>query len=115
MLQKVQNGCWYGDIMPLNLRETVAAMSKCRCYIGHDTGTMHMAVAAGIPCVAVFSSVACRGVWDPETPKSIVLRTENLSCRGCELTKCTYGDPAKCIDAIEPSEVVDAVKRLLGL
>lgn len=37
-----------------SLRETYAVMKQCEIFLGGDTGPMHMAVAAGLPGVALF-------------------------------------------------------------
>lgn len=37
-----------------SLRETYAVMKSCEIFLGGDTGPMHMAVAAGLPGVALF-------------------------------------------------------------
>lgn len=37
-----------------SLRETYAVMKQCKMYLGGDTGPTHMAVAAGLPGVALF-------------------------------------------------------------
>lgn len=34
-----------------------AAMEKCVLCLGNDMGAMYMAVAAGLKCVAIFSSI----------------------------------------------------------
>ncbi|HOD42048.1 MAG TPA: HEAT repeat domain-containing protein, partial [Candidatus Wallbacteria bacterium] len=48
-----------------SIPQSIAAMQKCLFYLGNDTGTMHMAVAAGIPCVAIFSAHNYPGAWEP--------------------------------------------------
>ena len=49
----------------LTLRESAGVIKRAIFYLGHDSGPMHLAAAARVPCVAVF--VECRkpGVWFP--------------------------------------------------
>ena len=48
------------------LRQAAAVLKHCSCYIGNDTGTMHLAAAAGLPIIlsskfsVPFSSVGCQ-------------------------------------------------------
>ena len=37
----------------LTLRETAAAIERCALFIGDDSGPMHLAAAAGVPCVEI--------------------------------------------------------------
>ena len=49
----------------LSVRETAAVMKRALFYLGHDSGPMHLAAAAGIPCVAIFVECKRPGVWFP--------------------------------------------------
>lgn len=48
---------WWTD-PALSIRGTIAVLERCVLHVGNDTGTMHLAAAAGVPCVGVFSSIA---------------------------------------------------------
>ena len=72
---------------PTGRQAWIAALERCAFYLGNDTGTMHMAVAAGIPCVAVFSSRDFPGNWYPYGNGHVVFRTP-IKCEGCFLEKC---------------------------
>jgi len=95
----------------LNVREAVAAMERCIFYLGNDTGAMHMAVTAGLKCVAVFSSRDYPGKWYPYGNGHIVLRTP-IFCEGCKLTDCIKLKK-KCILSITTDEVYLACKKIL--
>ena len=96
----------------LNLRETIALLSLCRLYCGNDTGTMHMAAAAKIPCIGIFAAHTYRGKWSPIGERNIVLR-HDPACAGCLRTRCD-SDPARCIAAVTPHEIYDAIKKILN-
>ena len=94
-----------------SLRETVAFMENCKFYAGNDTGTLHMAVAAGLKCVGIYSAHNFPGAWNPYGGGHIVLR-HDLPCAGCLAAVCPKGNPV-CIEGITVDEVEDAVKRML--
>jgi len=95
----------------LSLRAAIAAMTRCALYVGNDTGTMHMAVAAGIPCVAVFSSREYPGWWYPYGGVHRVLRTP-IDCENCKLLTCIERR-MECILAITPQRVLGACEEVL--
>ncbi len=95
-----------------SLRETVAFMANCKFYVGNDTGTLHMAVAAGLKCVGIYSSHNYPGAWNPYGEGHIVVR-HDLPCAGCLVTVCPKERPS-CIEDITVDEVESAVKRMLG-
>ena len=45
--------------------EAMAAVGLAALHVGPDTGTVHFAAAAGVPCVVVFSARASPDVWSP--------------------------------------------------
>lgn len=71
----------------LGLRASVAALGRCRLFLGNNTGTMHMAAAAGVPCVATTSSREPPGLWYPYGSGHRVFRTA-IECEGCYLKEC---------------------------
>jgi ADP-heptose:LPS heptosyltransferase len=97
----------------LTVRQGIAAMGRCALYLGNDTGTMHMAVAAGIPCVAVFSSRDFPGKWYPYGNGHVVLRTP-IKCEGCRLEKCIENE-MRCILSINTEKVISAAEELLAV
>jgi heptosyltransferase-3 len=49
----------------LTPRESAAAMKQAVLFVGHDSGPMHLAAAAGIPCVALFGNFNRPKWWHP--------------------------------------------------
>lgn len=92
----------------LDVRSAACAMSRCRGYLGNDTGTMHLAAAVGVPCVAIFSARARPGEWYPYGQGHRVLR-HSVPCAGCELIECNQeGHP--CLTGITVDEASAALK-----
>ena len=96
----------------LTVTESVAVLSRCAVFIGHDSGPMHLAAAAGTRCVAIFSSRLYPGYWFPFGGGHEVLYRE-IDCQGCALSVCEARAKA-CIRSISVDDVVQAVGRVLA-
>jgi ADP-heptose:LPS heptosyltransferase len=49
----------------LTPRESAAVMRSATLFVGHDSGPMHLASVAGIPCVAMFGDFNPPKQWHP--------------------------------------------------
>jgi ADP-heptose:LPS heptosyltransferase len=54
-------------------RVSAALFAQARLFLGHDSGPMHLAAAAGAPVVGIFSARCRPGQWFPGGPHTIVL------------------------------------------
>jgi ADP-heptose:LPS heptosyltransferase len=101
---------WAGRVVNLcgrlSLRASGAALARCRVFIGHDSGPMHLAAAVGTRCVAIFSSRNLPGEWFPHGLAHRVLYHE-IECQGCRLEECSARAKA-CIRSITVDEVLSA-------
>jgi heptosyltransferase III len=95
----------------LSVRQAAAAMTNCCLYIGNDTGTMHLAAAAGVTCVAIFSAIDWPGRWYPYGIGHTVLR-RSVPCEGCQLQICVERELI-CLQQIAVADVLAVVKRKL--
>ena len=86
-------------------------MQNVEFYLGNDTGVMHMAVAAGIRCLAIFSATNAPGLWEPYGSGHVVLR-KYVECEGCLLRYCHLHN-TECLRMIETNQVVNAAENLL--
>lgn len=98
----------------LTVRQAAAALSFCRLFVGNDTGTMHLAAAVGVPCVAVFTCRDLPGHWHPYGSHHITLRAQ-VACEGCmiEQEECLDYDMA-CIKLISIKDVAKACDLVLN-
>lgn len=105
---------WQGPTLNLcgevRVRISAAVLSHAKIYLGHDSGPMHLAAAAGTPCVAIFSSRCPPGEWFPFGKKHRILY-HRIECQGCELEVCVERNK-ECIRSITVGEVANAVKSL---
>jgi len=49
----------------LNPRESAAAMRRALFFVGHDSGPLHLAAVAGVPCVGIFGNYNRPRWWHP--------------------------------------------------
>ena len=106
---------WHGPSVNLcgrlSIRETAAVMKHAEVYLGHDSGPMHLAAAAGVPCVAIFTARNQAGNWFPYGNQHKVI-FHDVPCAGCKLLECTV-HAKRCITSIAVAEVLGAVEDLL--
>lgn len=96
----------------LKLRQLVSLFSKVLCYIGNDSGPMHLASASNIPAIAFFGPSDDK-IWGPLSSKTLVLRGE----QGCE-PSCRKGKGCqvnvRCLRSISPKRVIEHVQGNFG-
>lgn len=92
-----------GDVL-----DSAAAMRRCRIVVGNDCGPLHLADAAGAPCV---------GIYGPTQPGRFGLlgrrRREvclNADCSPCAVEVCEH---RRCIEDITVDMVHEAARELL--
>ncbi len=107
---------------PLHLRRVAALLARCRLFLGHDTGLMHLAAAVGTPLVALFGPTSPQIYLPGQVPA--------IACGGrdgCTWRKTRAFGPPKCvmegrclagkrscIDEVDLAQVWDAVAGVLA-
>jgi ADP-heptose:LPS heptosyltransferase len=104
-------GRGYNAAGALSVRASVKALTHCTLYLGNDTGTMHLAAAAGTPCVALFSARDWPGAWYPYGVPHDVFRSA-LDCEGCYLVECVERQN-ECLTRITVDEVRAGCEQFL--
>jgi ADP-heptose:LPS heptosyltransferase len=95
----------------LSPRETAAVFAGARVFLGPDSGPMHLAACAGVPCVIAFSARGLPGVWYP-TGKNHRIVYHQVNCFGCNLETC-IAEGRKCLTSISVDEMAAAVESVL--
>lgn len=103
---------------PTSLGELQALIAEARLFVGNDTGPMHLAVALGVPVVALFGATDPKrnGPYGSASPpcRSIVLSAQReLECRPCWKGRCARGDLA-CLAELPTATVEVACLELLA-
>ena len=98
----------------LSLLQSAELLRRCQVLISNDSAPMHLAVAMGIPVIAIFGATVPEFGFAPRGTHDIVLETKGLSCRPCSIHG---GDvcPIKtfdCMLSIAPETVVNAWKSI---
>lgn len=109
------------------LRETEAIISQMDFYLGNDSGVMHMAAAAQIPCIVLYREAADKedflpGVFSesqrfpPWQTNAVILRPDH-QLDDCANKPPTYGwchvhDRPHCITQITPQEIIAGFYQL---
>lgn len=95
-----------------SLRELFAAISRCKAFIGADSGPTHAASALGVKTIFLYSGTNRLEEWGPLSLKAQVL-THAVSCAPCFLTRCSVpGHP--CMSQIRPDIVAEHLQTLLS-
>ena len=98
----------------LSPRETAALRSRAILYIGHDTGTLHLAAAVGTRLVGIYSARNPPGKWFSDRDADTHLYTL-VDCLGCECVQareCPHD--RRCITSIDVHTVhASAHKHIL--
>ena len=90
----------------LKPRETAAALRTAELFLGPDSGPMHFAAAAGVPCAIAFASRTMPGIWYPiGSGHQIVYHA--LPCSNCDLTVCIE-NRKRCLTSITIEEMLAA-------
>lgn len=98
-----------------SLRELSAFLASLDLLIVNDSGAMHIAIAAGITCIALFGPTVKSLGFFPYDTKSIVIENTGLPCRPCSLhggDNCPLGH-FLCMKDIEPERVAEAALKIL--
>ncbi len=63
------------------LPELAALLTRCRLFVGHDSGISHLAAGVGVPCVLLFGPTD-PDIWAPLQPGVVVLRSPDETLPG---------------------------------
>ncbi len=109
------SAAWAGRVLnlcgALAPRVTAAALARAELFLGPDSGPMHFAAAAGVPCVIAFASRTEPGIWFPNGPGHQVVY-HRLPCSNCDLELCITNEK-RCLTSISPGEMFEAAERAL--
>lgn len=96
----------------LSPRETAAILEHASVFLGPDSGPMHLAACAGVPCVIAFSARGLPGVWFPFGPQHKIVY-HRVNCAGCHLETCIV-EARRCLTSITVDEMAAAVDAVLS-
>lgn len=102
-------------ILPPNLtiERLAAVLGGCRLHLGADSGVLHLALAVGIPTLAIFREYAGKDEWLPVGPNHrhvtapCACAVQNRLDAGCQ-------HASACLARISPAQVAAGVAELIG-
>ncbi len=94
----------------LDLRVLKAVVKRARLLVCNDAGARHIAVALGVPCVALFgpTSVAKTAL----NLERVRVFASDVACRPCYHRNCPIDH--RCMRAIRPEAVAAAAREILS-
>jgi heptosyltransferase-3 len=101
---------WHNHVLNccgrLSPRESAALLTRAELFLGPDSGPMHLAAAAGVPCAIAFAARTMPGIWYPwGLGNQIVYHAVN--CMGCDIETCIE-NKKKCLTSITVEEMFNA-------
>lgn len=96
-----------------SLQTLATALSRARCLVTVDTGTMHLAMALKTPVIALFgpTNPVLTGPYSKKVPHRVLV--SGIDCQPCVNTvnqkKCTLN---RCMLELEPEQVFAAYQQL---
>ena len=90
-----------------SVREMMALIRRGSCFVGGDSGPLHLAAAMGVKCLAIMGPTepVRNGPWGEG---NLVLH-RRLACSGCYARKCP---DIECLERVKVEEAIDALNRL---
>jgi ADP-heptose:LPS heptosyltransferase len=85
-------------------------MAQAQVYIGHDSGTTHMAALLGVPTIGLFGPTDPEQ-WAPRGAHVVVLRGTPCVCRAWDEVRHCEHKP--CL-AVSVGEILTAIRRIAG-
>jgi ADP-heptose:LPS heptosyltransferase len=79
-------------------RVSAAVLAKASLFLGHDSGPMHLAAAAGARCVTIFSARCPAGQWFPAGEGQL------------NLYPARFYDPARTDDPAHQRQALDSIR-----
>lgn len=98
-----------------DLKYMAALINNCKVFVTNDTGPMHIAWVTGANTAAIFGPTNSN-LQGPLSKNSLIIKNENLSCLGCNLTEikdCPYSH--KCMKELDPALVYDKLLEFMKI
>jgi ADP-heptose:LPS heptosyltransferase len=94
------------------IAQLAAALRLCRLHVGGDSGVLHLAMALGLPTMAIFRDYAGKDEWLPRGPEHRHLIAA-CPCAALHRPPCLAQNRARCLEQIPPGQVFALVRELM--
>jgi heptosyltransferase-2 len=98
-----------------DLQTFLALIDRARVVVSNDSAPMHLAVARGVPVVAIFCATTPSLGYSPYSEQAVVVEKKDLFCRPCR----RHGGPAcprgteDCMRLVSVQDVLAGIDQLL--
>lgn len=94
------------------IAELAAALRRCRLHVGGDSGVLHLAMALGLPTVALFRDYPGKDEW---LPRGLAHRhaVSPCACAPMPQPPCLEQNRALCLDRIASGQIFALVQELM--
>jgi len=99
-------------LIGLSLADLAAVLQRCRLHVGADSGVVHLAVALGLPTVALFREYHDASAWMPAGRSDRVFSVPCV-CVNRRAPPCAQTNQAACLAQLEVERIVAAVGESL--
>lgn len=94
--------------------DILALYKRAACYLGVDSGPMHLANAFGLPLVALYGPKSL-DIYRPYFEGATVLsKNSEVGCPPCNATNCHNPKGRVCLEALNVEEVAQAVLQVVN-
>lgn len=90
----------------LDFLELAVLLSHCDCFVGSDSGPMHLAASTGIPVLALFGP-SIEAIWAPLGDNSRVLRGTQGCGEQCDAWHCDFA--YRCLTSLGAEHVLTTI------
>ncbi|AGB42275.1 3-deoxy-D-manno-octulosonic-acid transferase [Halobacteroides halobius DSM 5150] len=95
-----------------NLKETAELYRRALIFVGGDTGPLHLAVAMGLPAVALFGPTT-PVTHGPYGKEHIVIQPD-IECKKCWKRECPK-ETHRCMEEITVDQVFSVINQKIGV
>ena len=102
------------DLTGGGVLESAALVRRCRLFVTHDSGPMHIAAAMGVPVIAIFGPTNPERLAPRGPDHTVLFRPDEAGALAYDLHgRMPAGLPAPlpCLAAIRPEDVMDTIER----
>lgn len=90
----------------LSLVELLSLMQRAHCFLGSDSGPMHLAASINLPLVALFGP-SRSAIWAPLGANSLCLRGSETCAEDCDAHHCRFN--YRCLRSLTPHAVFESL------
>jgi heptosyltransferase II len=100
----------------LSLLQSAELIRRCKVIVSNDSAPMHLAVAVGIPVIAIFGATVPEYGFAPRGPHDSVVEIKGLPCRPCAIHggKVCPIKTFECMLSISPEMITRKVQSFMG-